>query len=169
MRLAIFVACHVLAASHAYGADDERSFAFSLGGFSGDETSGLAMGVYSLRPDNLGWYINGTLSSLVEDDDDFRPIPGDIRVDSDTDSATLNIGVTFSIGRVSTYVGVGVSQVSEYSLYRTFSDAFWYEESDDTKGNFNAGLLFVLSQNVGLDFGANSANDELTLGLNWRF
>jgi hypothetical protein len=169
MRIAIFVACCLLAAPNAHAADDERSFAFSLGGFSGDETSGIAVGVYSLRPDSIGWYVNATASSLVDDDDDFRPIPGDIRVDSDTDSVTLNIGLTLSLGRVATYVGVGVSSVAEYGLYRTPSFAYWYEEKSDTKGNLNAGLLFGITQNIGLDVGANSANDEITLGLNWRF
>ena len=169
MRLAILAACSVLAVTSVHAVEDERSLAFSLGGFSGDQTSGLAMGFYVLRPDSLGWYINGTVSSLVDDDDNFRPIPGDVRVDSDTDSVTLNVGLTLSIGRVTTYVGGGVSSVAEYGLYRTPSFAYWYEEKSDTKGNFNAGLLLALSQNVGLDFGGNSANEEITLGVNWRF
>ena len=169
MRAATILLLFVLAAPILHAAEEDRSLAFSLGGFSGDETSGLAMGFYSIRPDRLGWYLNGTISSLVDDDDDFRPIPGDIRVDSDTDSVTLNVGLTFSIGRVTTYFGGGVSRVGNYGLYRTPSFAYWYEEESDTKGNFNAGLLFGLSESIALDLGGNSANDELTLGVNWRF
>jgi opacity protein-like surface antigen len=146
-----------------------HSSAFSLGGFSGSDTSGIAIGFYSLRPKSIGWYINGTISSLVDDDNDFRPIPGDIRVDSDTDSLTLNIGLTYALGPVTPYVGAGVSQVSEYGLYRAPSAAFWYEEEDDTEVNFNVGLLITLRQNLGLDLGANSANEEWVLGLTWRF
>lgn len=169
MRAGAFAFFALLLISNAHANEHDPSLAFSLGGFYGDETSGIAVGVYSLRSDSVGWYINATVSSPVEEDDNFRPIPGDIRVDSDTDSITLNIGITLSIGRVVTYVGAGVSQVSEYALYRTASDAFWYEEKDHTKGNLNTGLLFGISQNISLDLGANSANDEITLGLNWAF
>jgi hypothetical protein len=170
MRIVIFVLFCVLAAPSAHSAEDNRSLAFTLGGFSGSDTSGVAIGFYSLRPKSIGWYINGTISSRVDDDDDdFRPIPGDIRVDSDTDSVTLNIGVTYALGPVAPYAGVGVSQVSEYGLYRAPSAAFWYEESDDTEANFNVGLLVTLHRNFGLDLGANSANEEVVLGLKWRF
>ena len=65
--------------------------------------------------------------------------------------------------------GLGISQVSEYGLYRAPSSAFWYEESDDTEANVNVGLLITLHQNLGLDLGANSANEEWVLGLMWRF
>jgi hypothetical protein len=34
--------------------------------------------------------------------------------------------------------------------------------SDDTEANFNVGLLITLHQNLGLDLGANSANEEWT-------
>ena len=170
MRIVIFVLFCVLAAPYAHAADDSRSLAFSIGGFSGSDTSGVAIGFYSLRPQNIGWYINGTVSSRVDDDDDeFRPIPGDIRVDSDTDSVTLNIGLTYSLGPVAPYVGVGISEVTEYGLYRTPSAAFWYEESDDTEANFNVGVLVSFTDRFGLDLGANSANEEVVLGLMWRF
>jgi opacity protein-like surface antigen len=169
MRTAIFVLFCVLAAPCAHAAEDSRSLAFSLGGFSGSDTSGVAIGFYSIRPKSIGWYVNGTISSLVDDDNDFRPIPGDIRVGSDTDSVTFNIGLTYALGPVTPYVGAGVSQVSEYGLYRAPSAAFWYEESDDTEANLNAGLLITLHQNLGLDLGVNSANEEWVLGLTWRF
>jgi hypothetical protein len=169
MRAATILLLGVLAAPAVQAADDERSLAFSIGGFSGDETSGIAMGFYSLRPNSIGWYINGTVASLVDDDNDFRPIPGDIRVDSDTDSVTLNIGLTYALGRFATYVGGGITQVSKYGLYRAPSAAFWYEEEDDTKANVNAGILLTLHRNLGLDLGANSANEEIVLGLMWRF
>ena len=169
MRTVIFALFCVLAAPAVYATDDDRSLAFSIGGFSGDETSGITMGLYSLRPNTVGWYINGTIASSVDDDDNFRPIPGDIRVDSDTDSVTLNIGLTYALGRFASYVGGGVSQISEYGLYRAPSAAFWYEEEDDTKFNVNAGILMTLYRNLGLDLGVNSANDEIALGLMWRF
>ena len=44
MRIAIFVLFCVLAAPYAHSADDSRSLAFSLGGFSGSDTSGVAIG-----------------------------------------------------------------------------------------------------------------------------
>ena len=169
MRAAIFLLLCVLAAPALHSAEDDHSLVFSIGGFSGDETSGIAMGFYSLRPNAVGLYINGTLSSSVDDDDNFRPIPGDIRVDSDTDSVTLNIGLTYALGRFASYVGGGITQVSEYGLYRAPSAAFWYEEEDETKFNANAGILVTLHRNLGLDLGANSANEEVVLGLNWRF
>jgi hypothetical protein len=160
----------LLAISNAHAADDSRSLAFCLGGFSGNDTSGVAIGFYSLRPKNLGWYINGTVSSSVDkDDNEFRPIPGDIRVDSDSDSVTVNIGFTYSLGAVAPYVGAGITQISEYGLYRAPSAAFWYEEKDSTEANFNFGILVALHHNLGLDLGANSANDEWVVGLTWRF
>jgi hypothetical protein len=170
MRIVIVGAFCLLAAAYAHAAEENRSFAFSLGGFSGSDTSGVAIGLYALRPSALGWYVNGTLSSRVdEDDDDFRPIPGDVRVDGDVDSVTLNIGLTFAFGPVAPYAGAGISQVSDYGLYRTPSAAFWYEESDETEANFNVGVLITLHRQLGLDVGANSANDELVLGLKWAF
>ncbi|NHA14617.1 hypothetical protein [Thioalkalivibrio sp. XN279] len=169
MRALIFVLFCVVAVPTVHADDDDPVLAFSVGGFSGDDTSGIAVGVYSLQPNRLGWYVNATISSLIEDDEYFRPIPGDIRVDSDTDSITLSVGLTWSVSRVTTYFGAGFSSVGQYGLYRTPSFSYWYEESTDTKGNFNAGLLFGLSQSIGLDVGANSANEEVTLGLNWRF
>lgn len=160
----------LLAISNVHATEDTRSLAFSLGGFSGDETSGIALGFYSLRSKSIGWYINGTVSSRADKgDDNFRPIPGDIRVDGETESVTLNLGLTFALEPFTPYLGVGIMQISEYGLYRAPSAAFWYEESDDTKANFNIGLLIALHQNLGLDLGANSANDEWTLGLTWRF
>jgi len=169
MRTTIFFLFCALAVSNANSAENDRSLAFSLGGFSGSDTSGVAIGLYSLRPKSIGWYINGTVSSRVDkdEDDDFRPIPGDIRVDSDTESSTLNAGVTFALGPVAPYAGVGISTVSEYGLYRTVSDAFWYEEKDDTERNFNVGLLITPHRRFGLDLGANSANEEVILGLKW--
>lgn len=167
MRILLCMLC-VLAASSAYPAEaDERSLAFSLGGFSGSDTSGVAIGFYSLRPRSLGWYLNGTVSSRVDEDedDDFRPIPGDVRVDSDTESTTLNVGLTWALGRVAPYVGIGISTISEFGLYRTSSEAFWYEEEDDTEGNLNVGVLVSLTDRFGLDLGANSANEEIALGL----
>jgi opacity protein-like surface antigen len=170
MRIVIFILLCVLSIPYAHAADDDRQLAFSLGGFSGSDTSGIAIGFYSLRPKSIGWYINGTISSRVDDDeDDFRPIPGDIRVDSDTDSVTLNVGLTYTVGPVAPYVGAGIAEVSEYGLYRTASDAFWYEENDETEANLNIGLLISLRENLGLDLGANSANKEWVLGLAWRF
>jgi hypothetical protein len=159
----------LLAVSTAHATDDTRAYAFSLGGFAGDETNGFALGFYFMRPKSFGWYVNGTVSYLVYDDEDFRPIPGDIRVDSDSDSMTLNTGLTFALGSVMTYVGAGISQVSEYGLYRTPTTGFWYEEKDQSKANFNVGVLIALSQNLGLDLGVNSANEEFVLGLNWIF
>jgi hypothetical protein len=44
MRIAIFVLFCLLAASSAHSADDNRSLAFSIGGFSGSDTSGVAIG-----------------------------------------------------------------------------------------------------------------------------
>jgi hypothetical protein len=44
MRIVIFVLFCVLAAPYAHSADDDRSLAFSLGGFSGSDTSGIAIG-----------------------------------------------------------------------------------------------------------------------------
>ena len=169
MRIVAFTLAMLFAISSAHATEVDHSFAFSLGGFSGDETSGIAIGFYSLRPKSIGWYINGTLSSSVDDDNDFRPIPGDIRVDSDTESVTLNIGLTYALGVVTPYVGVGISEVSEYGLYRTPSTAFWYEEQDETEPNFNVGVLLTLHRNLGLDLGANSANEEVVLGLMWAF
>ena len=171
MRKPIFLLLCLLVAPLAHSAEDDRALAMSLGGFSGNDTSGLAIGFYSLRPKSVGWYVNGTISSRVDDDadDDFRPIPGDIRVDGDTESITLNIGFTFAIGPVAPYAGVGISQVSEYGLYRAPSAAFWYEEKDDTEGNFNAGILLTLHRRLGLDLGANSANEEVVLGFKWEF
>ena len=159
-----------LAAPHVWATEDTRSFAFSLGGFSGSDTSGVATGFYSLRPGSIGWYVNGTFSSRAgehQDDDAFRPIPGDIRVDSDTESMSVNVGLTFTPEPVALYAGVGISQISEYGLYRAPSAAFWYEEKDDTKANFNFGLLLPLYRNLGLDLGVNSANEEVVLGLKW--
>jgi len=171
MRTTIFILFCAVAASTANSAEDDRSLAFSLGGFSGSDTSGVAIGFYSLRPKGIGWYINGTVSSRVdkEEDNDFRPIPGDTRVDSDTESTTLNVGVTFALGPIAPYAGVGISTVSEYGLYRTASDAIWYEEKDDTEGNFNIGTIITLHGRLGLDLGANSANEEIVLGLKWDF
>jgi hypothetical protein len=160
----------LLAAPYVQAVEDDRSRHFSIGGFSGSDTSGVAIGFYSLRPKSIGWYINGTVSSRVDKDgDDFRPIPGDIRVDAETESVTANVGLTFALGPFSPYFGLGITQISEYGLYRAPSAAFWYEEKDDTEANFNVGLLLTLHQNLGLDLGANSANDELVLGLVWRF
>jgi hypothetical protein len=170
MRAAMFLLLCALAVPDAYSAEDDRSLAMSLGGFSGSDTSGVAIGFYSFRSRSIGWYINGTLSSRVDkDDDDFRPVPGDIRVDGETESVTVSIGLTLALGPVTPYVGAGLTQVSEYGLYRAPSAAFWYEENDDTKANFNVGVLLALHRNFGLDLGANSANDELALGLTWRF
>ncbi len=171
MRAAILLLLCVLAAPAVHAADDDSSLAFSLGGFSGNETSGVAIGFYSLRPNAVGWYINGTVSSRVDrdSDDNFRPIPGDIRVDGETESVTVNVGLTLAIGRFASYVGGGITQISQYGLYRAPSAAFWYEEKDDMKGNVNAGILVTLHRNFGLDLGANSANEEIILGLNWRF
>jgi hypothetical protein len=170
MRIAIFLVFCVLAAPYAHPAEESRSLAFSLGGFSGGDTSGVAVGLYALRPGAIGWYVNGTVSSKVgDDDDDFRPIPGDLRVDSDTDSVTLNLGLTFAFGPIAPYAGAGISQVSDYGLYRTPSAAFWYEENDETKVNLNVGVLITLRRQLGLDVGANSANDEFILGLKWAF
>ena len=80
MRALFVILLCACAACSANAAEDGRSLAFSLGGFSGNETSGVAIGFYSLRPKSLGWYINGTLSGRVDEDedDDFRPIPGDV-------------------------------------------------------------------------------------------
>jgi hypothetical protein len=170
MHIVIFAVFCALAAPYAHAADDNRSLVFSLGGFSGSDTSGVAIGFHSLRPKSIGWYINGTISSrLIDDDNDFRPIPGDIRVDGDTDSVTLNIGVTYALGPITPYVGVGISEVSEYGLYRTPSSAFWYEENDETEANLNVGMLISIHPNLGLDLGANTANKEWVLGLAWRF
>ena len=55
MRIAIFVLFCVLAAPYAHAADDNRSLAFPLGGFSSSDTSGAAIGFYSLRPKSIGW------------------------------------------------------------------------------------------------------------------
>jgi hypothetical protein len=158
-------------AASAQAGEAGPSRAFSIGGFSGSDTSGVAIGFYSLPPSGVGWYINGTVSSRADKDDDenFRPIPGDIRVDGDTESVTLNLGLTLSVGRFASYVGGGITQISEYGLYRTPSAAFWYEEKDDTKANFNAGILVTLHRNFGIDLGANSANEEVVLGLKWGF
>jgi len=170
MRAATLMLCFALAVPAAHAADHDRSLAFSIGGFSGDETSGVALGFYSLRPNNAGWYVNGTVSSRVDEDDgNFRPIPGDIRVYSETESITLNIGLTLALGPFASYVGGGISQVSEYGLYRTPSAAFWYEEKDKTRGNLNAGILLILRGGLGLDLGVNSANDEIALGLTCVF
>lgn len=170
MRAAILVFCFALAVPAAHAADNDRSRAFSIGGFSGDDTSGLAIGFYSFHPDNVGWYVNGTVSSRVDEgDDNFRPIPGDIRVDSETESVTINVGLTLAFGPFVSYVGGGISQVSEYGLYRAPSAAFWYEEKDETKGNLNAGMLLILQGGLGMDLGVNSANDEIVLGLTWVF
>jgi opacity protein-like surface antigen len=170
MRVLVFSLVCLLAAPYVQATDDDRSQRFSLGGFSGSDTSGVAIGFYSLRPKGVGWYINGTVSSRVDrDNDDFRPIPGDIRVDGETESVTVNVGLMFALGPFSPYFGLGITQISEYGLYRAPSAAFWYEEKDDTEANFNVGLLLTLHQNLGLDIGANSANDELVLGLTWRF
>jgi opacity protein-like surface antigen len=172
MRKLTFLLFCTLAAPLAYSAEGDRSLAMSLGGFSGNDTSGIAIGFYSLRPKSIGWYMNGTLSSRVDtdgDDDNFRPVPGDIRVDGDTESMTLNAGFTFAVGPVAPYVGVGISQISEYGLYRAPSAAFWYEEKDDTKGNFNVGILLSLHRRLGLDLGVNSANEEIAFGFKWAF
>lgn len=170
MRATMFLLLCALAAPSAYSAEDEHALAMSLGGFSGTDTSGVAIGFYAFRSKSLGWYINATVSSRVdEDDDDFRPVPGDIRVDGETESVTVSIGLTLALGPVTPYVGAGLTQVSEYGLYRAPSAAFWYEENDDTKANFNVGVLLALHRNFGLDLGANSANDEWVLGLTWRF
>jgi opacity protein-like surface antigen len=170
MRVTLFMLLCVLAAPCAHSADDGQSLAFSLGGFSGDDTSGVAIGFYSLRHARIGWYLNGAVSSGVDkDDDNFRPIPGDIRVDGETESVTLNIGLTWALGPIAPYVGAGVTQISRYGLYRAPSAAFWHKEKDDTEANFNLGLLITLHSRLGLDLGANSANDEWVLGLTWRF
>ena len=161
----------VLAAPHVAVAESARSLAMSLGGFSGSDTSGIAIGIYSLRQKKVGWYINGTVSSDVDkdEDDDFRPIPEDIRVDEDTESTTVNIGLTLAIGPFAPYAGVGITQISQFGLYRTSSDAFWYKDKDNTDNNLNVGMLLLLGGQVGLDLGANSANEEIVLGLSWRF
>lgn len=177
MRAAILMLLGVLATLCSLGAADAQaeeqgpSRAFSIGGFSGSDTSGLALGFYALRPNSVGWYVNATVSSRVDKDEDrnFRPIPGDIRVDGETESVTLNVGLTLAFGPFASYVGGGVTQVSQYGLYRAPSAAFWYEEKDDTKANFNAGLLVTLHRNFGIDLGANSANEEVVLGLKWGF
>ena len=172
MRLAVLIMYCALAAPLACGAEDDRSLTMSLGGFSGSDTSGVAIGFYSLRPGSLGWYINGTVSSSAdvdEDDDDFRPIPGDIRVDGDTESTTLNVGLTLALGPVVPYAGIGVTHISDYGLYRAPSAAYWYKEKDDNETNFNVGMLLRFHSNLGLDLGANSANEEIVLGLNWKF
>jgi hypothetical protein len=77
------------------------------------------------------------------------------------------VGVTFALGPIAPYAGVGISTISEYGLYRTASDAFWYEEKDDTEGNFNVGTIITLHGRFGIDLGANSANEEVVLGLKW--
>ena len=170
MRAAILMLCCAFVVPGAHASDDDRSLALSIGGFSGDDTSGVALGFYSFRPDNVGWYVNGTVSSRVDtDDDNFRPIPGDIRVDSETESVTVNVGLTLAFGPFVSYVGGGISQVSEYGLYRAPSAAFWYEEKDETEGNLNAGILLILGGGLGVDLGVNSANDEVVLGLTWVF
>jgi len=171
MRTLFVILVCTFAACSANAAEDRRSLAFSIGGFSGRDTSGVAMGFYALRPNSLGWYINGTLSARVDEDEDdtFRPIPSDVRVGSDTESVTLNVGLTFALGALVPYAGVGISSVSEYGLYRTLSDAFWYEEEEATEANFNVGILVSLTDRLGLDLSANSANEEIVLGLNWSF
>jgi hypothetical protein len=172
MRLAMIILFGALAAPAAFSAEDDRPLAFSLGGFSGSDTSGVAIGFYSLRPKRIGWYVNGTVSSSTdvdEDDDDFRPIPGDIRVDGDTESVTVNIGLTLALGPVAPYAGIGVTQITEYGLYRAPSEAFWYKEKDNTESNINVGLLITLHEEFGLDLGANSANEEIILGIKWGF
>jgi hypothetical protein len=169
--LAITIIFLTLAASQALSAENQRSLVMSLGGFSGSDTSGVAIGFYSLRPKRIGWYINGTVSSRADEDedDDFRPIPEDTRVDEDTESTTVNVGLTFTVGPLAPYAGVGITQISEYGLYRTSSDAYWYKEKDNTDSNFNFGVVFLLGGKAGLDLGANNANDEIVLGLSWTF
>jgi hypothetical protein len=172
MRWATAFLFGLLAAPHASFAVGDRALAMSLGGFSGSDTGGVAIGIYSLRPKRIGWYINGTVSSSADvdkDDGDFRPIPSDVRVDSETESTTINFGLTLALGPVAPYAGIGVTQISEYGLYRAPSAAFWYEEKKDTEGNVNVGILFSLHPNLGLDLGANSANEEIVLGLKWEF
>ena len=44
MRIVIFLLFCVLAAPSAHSADDNRSLAFSIGGFSGSDTGGIAIG-----------------------------------------------------------------------------------------------------------------------------
>jgi hypothetical protein len=171
MRLAIVVLFGILSAPYASSAEEDRSLAFSIGGFSGGDTNGVAVGLYWLRPGRVGWYVNGTVSSStdVNDDDDFRPIPDDIRVDGETESTTLNVGLTLELGPVAPYSGIGITDISEYGLYRAPSAAFWYKEGDNTEANLNVGILLSLHGNLGLDLGANSANEEIVLGLKWDF
>ena len=136
-----------------------------------DTTDGLGIGVYQLKDQGTGYYINGTLGLPPEGYNAYGYSYG-----SYTDRARVpyiaSVGATFAaVGpgslvpfykTIHSYVGIGYGTLEGVAKY----DGSWYDLDSYTKNGMNLNGGFILGfDSFGINLGFNSLSKSVYIGI----
>jgi len=142
-----------------------------------DTTAGLGIGIYELKDQGTGFYLNGTIGLSP---DGYNAYGYSYSPNSYTERARVpyiaNMGATFAaVGpgslvpfykTIHSYVGVGYGSLEGVGKYETWYDQSWYDLDSYTKRGVNLNGGFILGfETFGINLGFNSLSRSVYFGI----